>query len=660
MSELARSKRRKESEVTKKVQIRRLDEVTINQIAAGEVVERPASVVKELVENAIDAGATQIEVEIKNGGRQLIRVTDNGCGMEREDAVLAIERHTTSKINQADDLWQIKSLGFRGEALPSIASVSKFEIITKPHQQEHGTLVEVIGGVLKKVKDIGASSGTSVKIKDLFYNTPARLKYLKSIPTEAGHISEIITRLAIGYPEISFRLKHHQYELLFTPGNGNINDTLVAIFGQEIYRELLPLNSFDNGSGLRVSGWFGKPSVVRTNRNYEIFFINRRFFQSRTLSVAAEKAYHTLLPIARYPFIILFLEIDPRRIDVNAHPTKLEVRFDKENEVFKAVFHNVRQSLREHNLIAEWVDAPGEITNAQKGGAVTPAQNQHPPLDKQEAEMGKEKTKELAPTNLGLNYTRFENGPGNTMMVKEAMACEVGKEHPQVVPDPVTTQAQVDNYVNKPENATQQEVEKELQNNCQDCYVFPKVVKGIYIIVEDQNGLLFIDQHAAHERILYERFMKKSKETLGTQKLLIPETVTLNHSDYRLILERLSFFAGIGFELEAFGGQTIIIRGVPISLVDYNYKQVFLDLIEQYNSFETFKDPSEIKEAFIITMACRTAIKAKDKLNVLEMENLIKDLFQCDNPYTCPHGRPTVFRMSYEELAKKFLRRGQR
>ncbi|HYH04070.1 MAG TPA: DNA mismatch repair endonuclease MutL, partial [Bacillota bacterium] len=327
--------------------VHRLDEVTINKIAAGEIVERPASVIKELVENSIDAGATRIEIEIKSGGRQLIKIVDNGCGMEREDAVLAIERHSTSKLTVSDDLWSLRTLGFRGEALPSIASVSRFEIITKPQHQAFGTYIEVNSGLLKKVKDIGAPDGTTIMVHDLFYNTPARLKYLKTIPTETGYISEIVARLALGYPNISFRLQHQQYELLFTPGNGSLEETIVAVFGKEVAKEMIPIEHEENG--IKVTGYYGKPSIARNNRNYEIFFVNRRYFHSRTLGAAVEKAFHTLLPIARYPFAVIFLEIDPALVDINVHPSKQEVKFAQDSDVFKPVYHAVHNSLKSYS-----------------------------------------------------------------------------------------------------------------------------------------------------------------------------------------------------------------------------------------------------------------------------------------------------------------------
>ena len=556
----------------------------------------------------------RIEVEIKNGGRQLIRVTDDGSGMEREDAVLAIERHTTSKINSADDLWRLSTLGFRGEALATIAAVSQFELISKTKDQDFGVQIEVKGGLLQKVKDVGAPDGTTVKVQDLFYNTPARLKYLKTIPTETNYINEIISRLALGYPEISFRLQHHEYELLFTPGKGDLYETMIAVFGNEIVKDMIPVNYQENS--FKISGYIGKPSVAKNNRNNEIFFVNRRYFHNRTLSAAVEKAYHTLLPIARYPFVILFLEIDPQAVDINVHPTKMEVRFSNDSDLFKAFYHSIRKTLTDNSLISEWI-APDEDLLALKYHTSNINAKTIQPVE-----------------NLAINYQETGAGPIEVASVSEApSAADQYQSNPQFIAS--TMQSIV----------------------APNFYVFPKAVLNTYIIAQDEKGLLFIDQHAAHERILFERYMQRTKEFLGAQALLIPETVNLNYAQFKVVSERLPVFADLGFEIETFGGQTIILRSVPLTLVNLNYQQLIVDLIDQFIEFETFKNPAEIKEAFITTMACRTAIKAGDTLNLLEMEALVKDLFKCQNPYTCPHGRPTVFRIGHEELAKKFLRR---
>lgn len=567
-----------------------------------------------MVENAIDASATRIEIEIKNGGRQLIRVTDDGSGMEREDAVLAIERHTTSKISSAEDLRRVNTLGFRGEALATIAAVSHFELITKTKERDLGALVEVKGGLIQKVKDVGAPDGTTVKVQELFYNTPARLKYLKTIPTETTYIGEIVSRLALGYPGISFRLQHQEYELLFTPGKGDLYETIVAVFGAAVAKEMIPLSYQEND--FKISGFIGKPSIAKNNRNNEIFFVNHRYFHSRTLSVAVEKAFHTLLPIARYPFVLLFLEINPETVDINVHPTKMEVRFSNDSELFKAFYHSIRKTLVDNSLISEWI-APEEDLLALK---------YQTPVVKSE----KVQTAE----NLAINYRELQAGPEEVLAVGEGSL-------PDAEYQTAATVAPLPN-----ETAI-----------LQDFYVFPKAVDNTYLIVQDEKGLLFVDQHAAHERILFERYMNRTKEFLGAQALLIPETVNLNYAQFKVVADRLPLFVELGFEIETFGGQTIIIRTVPLSLLNLNYQQIIVDLVDQFLEFETFKNPAEIKEAFITTMACRTAIKAGDNLNHLEMEALIKDLFKCENPYTCPHGRPTVFRISNEELAKKFQRR---
>lgn len=616
--------------------VHRLDDNTINKIAAGEIVERPASVVKELVENSIDAGASIIEIEIKNGGRQLIKVTDNGCGMEHEDAILAIERHATSKIFVSDDLLNLRSLGFRGEALPSIASVSNFSLLTKTKAADCGTLIEIKAGVVKKVKQTGSPDGTTITVQDLFFNTPARLKYLKSIPTEAGNISEIVARMALGYPEISFRLQHQEYEMLFTSGNNNIYDTITAIFGKEFAKEMVAIKY--EADGLKIHGYYGKPAIARTNRKYEIFYVNRRFVYSRLLSSAVEKAYHTLLPIARYPFVVLFLEIDPGLVDVNVHPAKYEVKFVDESTIYKAVYHTIHSSLKENSLLANWIspeDSYRQLLNSNGAGKTESVSAPKPvinPFSSNNSNSNPVAPKPIYRDNLNIKYDSFEHTNEEVASVQEETR---------------TTTYNNETY----------DLGSAKGLDLSNIYIFPKTIKNTYILIQDGKGLLFIDQHAAHERIIYERLFQSSNETLGTQSLLIPETVTLSYAQFKAIVERLKLFNDLGFELETFGGNTLIIRGIPVVLLDMDYKQIVLDLIEEYLSFKTFKSPAEIKEAFIITMACRTAIKAGDKISPIEIEGLIKDLFKCDNPYTCPHGRPTIFRMNYEELEKKFLRR---
>lgn len=536
--------------------------------------------------------------------------------MEREDAVLAIERHTTSKISSVDDLWQLSTLGFRGEALATIAAVSNFELITKTKEQDFGTLVEVKGGLIQKVKDVGAPDGTTVKVQNLFFNTPARLKYLKTIPTETTYISEIISRMALGYPEISFRLQHHEYELLFTPGKGDLYETMVAVFGDEIAKNMIPVSYEENS--FRIHGYIGKPSIAKNNRKHEIFFVNRRYFHSRTLSAAAEKAYHTLLPIARYPFVVLFLEISPQTVDINVHPTKMEVRFSNDSELFKGFYHSIRKTLTDNALISEWITPEEDLLALKYQNPNTNPQSAH------------------SVENLTINYQAAVNSvPQGATSVKE-------------------TASSTDEYRTAKEKAI---TEIPVSVATPDFYVFPKAVSNTYMIALDEKGLLFIDQHAAHERILFERYMQRTREFLGAQALLIPETVNLNYVQFKVVSDRLTLFADLGFEIETFGGQTIILRSVPLTLVNLDYQQIIVDLVDQFIEFETFKDPAEIKEAFITTMACRTAVKAGDNLNLLEMEALVKDLFKCENPYTCPHGRPTIFRIGYDELGKKFLRR---
>lgn len=612
------------------MKVHRLDDLTINQIAAGEVVERPASVVKELVENAIDAGATQIQIEIKNGGRQSIKVVDNGVGMEREDAVLSIERHATSKINQSNDLLNLNSLGFRGEALASIASVSTMNLITKTVTAEFGTMLEIKGGILNKAKNIGAPDGTTIIVEDLFYNTPARLKYLKSIPSETTYISEFVTWLALGHPNISFQLKHHENELLFTSGNGDLRETLIALYGKDTAKEMFAFEAVDHN--LKTKGFFGKPSVARANRKQEIFFVNGRNIHSRLLCSAVEKAYRTLLPIARYPFVIVFLEIPPEIVDVNVHPTKLEVRFSNESDIYRFVYHTLHNALKENSLISDWINPDSNLQ-------LPPSSNNYPVA------------KQMPPQNATINYQNYQeirSMPSSATAVQERSMEAVTY---QPTNENVASAAFAPVTVSSPAPGDRGKAEY------RNWYIYPKAASNTYLIVQDEQGLLFIDQHAAHERVLFEKFMKQTAEILDSQALLIPETVTLNYAQYKMVSERLSIFNELGFEIELFGGRSLIIRGVPLPLLNMDYTQIILDLIEEYMNFKTFKNPAEIKAAFIITMACRSAIKAGDKLELMESENLVKDLFNCENPYTCPHGRPTVFRMTFDDLAKKFLRR---
>ncbi|MGE5558277.1 MAG: DNA mismatch repair endonuclease MutL [Bacillota bacterium] len=580
-----------------------LDEATISRIAAGEIIDRPASVVKELVENSIDAGSGNIEIEIKNGGRQLIRVTDDGCGMTRDEALLALERHATSKIKTIDDLSTLKSLGFRGEALPSIAAVSRMEIYTKPKRNKQGTYLEINGGRIEKVKPAGCKDGTSIYIHDLFSNVPARLKYLKSIPTEAGLIADILGKIVLAYPDIAFRLLHHNYTVLQTAG-GDPYQNIAAVFGKDTAKEMIAFSW--EGEKINIHGWLGKPSIAKSSRQYEILFVNKRLIKNRIISSALEKAFHTLLPISRYPFAIVFLEVGGEKIDVNVHPSKQEIRFSNEGDVFRLIYHAVNGTLRQHNLIPNWQ-----------------LQDEKEPIDPKSAancQYKMDPLPQLAPPAAANVYASGDYTP----LLETTLALRESRDVPRF--------------------------------STANIHILPCVLCGVYIIAEDEHGLIFFDLHAAHERIIYEKFMQNKFDD-HRQIFLIPENIPLTYPQMKAVQNLLPIFKDMGFELEEFGPGTLLLRSVPGNFAGDNPQEVLGDLIDLFLSLEQFQNPHELKEKFWTRLACRKALKAGDKMKPQEIEALIVELYTCENPFTCPHGRPTMVRIETGELEKKFIRR---
>lgn len=585
--------------------IRLLDDVTINQIAAGEVVERPASVVKELLENALDAGATRIEVEIRAGGRHLIRVTDNGSGMERDDAVMALERHATSKIERVDDLTTLTSLGFRGEALASIAAVSHLRLVTATKEGAAGTSIEAEGGVIKRVQEVGSPPGTTVVVSDLFYNVPPRLKYLKAIPTEASYIADVVGRLSLARPDVSFKLNHGDFEVLFTPGTGDLTEATCAVFGRELCKDLIPVDG-EKGA-VRVHGLVGKPENARSNRQSQYFYVNGRPVKSHLVAAALEKAYHTLLPIARFPLAALFVELPGAEVDVNVHPAKAEVRFHAEGEIFRAVFGAVSHALRQNSLLPSWVGGDNPLPGAAARFAET------------------EGTPAAAVSVQGvLSYQPVDTVPAAHEETAAALALDSGLPRPSGDRAPV----------------------------CLD-----GVLDDTYILASDGNGLVIIDQHAAHERVLYEKYMDTPDGRIDSQSLALSESLDLNYRQYRVVADHVATFEALGYLVEPFGGKSVVIRAVPAVQGINDHRQLLMDLIEQFLTMETFRNPRELREAFIITMSCRAAVKAGDRLTPAERQALVERLWRTQNPYTCPHGRPTMIRLSRDEMDRRFRRR---
>ncbi len=663
--------------------IKILDPITANQIAAGEVVERPASVVKELVENAVDAGAGKIEVEVASAGVELIRVTDDGCGMQREDAVLAFQRHATSKIFSVSDLGAIATLGFRGEALPSIASVSNIEVFTREKQCIGGTRLFLSAGKVDHVQDTGCPVGTTINVRDLFFNTPARRKFLKSDATELGQISDIVNRLAMAYPGISFKLINRGRVLLHTPGNGSLMETVSRIYGIELAREMIPIMTEDGD--LRVTGLLGRPHQTRSTRTKQTFFINSRYIRSKVLTEAVADGYHTLVPNNRYPLVILNLQVPPSAVDVNVHPTKLEVKFAKEGALVGFVAGAVRKTLTDNSLVPRVQSGYqcGPLAEPIPDGYKLPAKD-YPlfpgeELYVQSVMTGQEnldnKAILLSSDLPGWIKDGYSNGSGETpsgnvtdsrtnLPVQET---EKLPKSPDVTPDcpPENgSEEQKPSVAALAINALLHGSPEIDSRTCplleQESGKLPELqplgqINLTYIVAKGQDGLYIIDQHAAHERLNYEKFWAQAAAgRLESQLLLNPITLELTNQEMELLLENILQFSDLGFLLEHFGGNTFLLRGYPAN-VD-NPQSLVHDLLELFSNGEKTIDPRKLREEFIYMLACKASVKANQRLSMAEMEHLLWRLNQAENPFSCPHGRPTIIAISEAELAKRFHR----
>ncbi|MFZ5639140.1 MAG: DNA mismatch repair endonuclease MutL [Bacillota bacterium] len=609
-----------------------LDELTANQIAAGEVVERPASVVKELVENAIDAGGTTIEVEIEDGGIKSIGITDNGSGLEKEDVALAFQRHATSKIRVAEDLDMINTLGFRGEALPSIAAVAEVEMNTRPARDTAGSRIVVRGSEVLQHRETGCPAGTTVRITDLFYNTPARLKHMKSATVEGGHCGDVVTRLALAHPEISFRFRHNDREVFQTTGSGDLRDTIASLFGVRFTRDMLSVTAGEGAFNFR--GYLGKPAVSRASRHHQYIFVNGRYIRSRLISEAVEKGYHTMLMTGRRPVFVLAFEVDPRMVDVNIHPTKLEVRFQQEKELAAMVTDAVRAALLENPLIPQAIDKADEqaveVTDSKAG----------------ETAIGEAYVQD----RLDFKGRRGrEEEPAGGGAVREIAA---GYQQVSVpVPAPLRVPVHApDTDINMRDHDIPRGVE-----------IFPDLrplgqIDNTYIVAGGDDGLYLVDQHAAHERILYEKFFSRCGQKDFTQELLLPVTMELGYQDAQVLLNNIVVFTELGFIIEHFGGDTFLLRGAPLAVKKGEEKKIFLDLLDYFSLNQHKITGKELREHLIIGMACKAAIKANQRLSPEEITSLLADLAGTAAPFTCPHGRPTVIHMTNYELQKKFKR----
>ena len=788
-----------------------LDELTINQIAAGEVIERPASVVKEMVENSIDAGATNIVVEIKNGGISYIRVIDNGKGIERDDVEIAFERHATSKIRSAADLQEVKSMGFRGEALASIAAIANVELISRTENQPTGEKVIAEGGEVLSVEEVACSVGTSITVRNLFYNTPVRYKFLKKDFTETGYIEDVITRAALVHPEIAFKLINTGKTTISTNGNGDIKSVVYSIFGKEIAEEIIPIEY--EYEYIKVKGVIGKPAIARSNRANQMFFINERYVKDKTLTAAAEQAYKGMIPIGKFAFLILNLEMTPSKVDVNVHPAKLEVRFSEDNVVFQAVYHAIKNNLLTADLISdreknkeikeaskdafkidydtinkgglfgkgintETTDATIKIDNAElaanfrqnieesKVEPITEPKTEIEEMDvferlKKLREQLKEDIVANPTIQLTDNYKKMEqkyhdiitatdeikntkedddnqevnqkqeernyNEEANQKQEEVIYNQENNKEQEEINTVQEDTQKNEELNLNVEENeAPQDEIQKQEENNetkeqkvekvkddilsfesmyreifgkepyggrlkpeepkkevkedkykiteedlsdnvsvfesipeyQRPTYKFIGIAFKTYIILEMNNELYIMDQHAAHERILYEKVKKNffSDTQKESQMLLLPDVITLTNKEMGIAKDNMSLFERAGFVIEEFGENTLKVSGVPEVCVDLDTKELFMETLDEVNTVaRTAKQEKE--EKFIATVACKAAVKANMALTEEEVTSLMNELLKLPNPFSCPHGRPTVIKMSKYDIERKFARK---
>ena len=682
-----------------------LDELTINKIAAGEVIERPASVVKELVENSIDAGATNITVEIQNGGISKIRIIDNGSGMNKDDLEFAFERHATSKIRQADDLENVKSMGFRGEALASIAAIAHVELTTKTEDDETGHKIVVEGGKVLEMEDSASQKGTTITVSNLFFNTPVRYKFLKRDFTEAGYIEDAVTRIALANPNIAIKLINGNKTIIQTNGNGDLKTVIYNIYGKEIAEGLLEVNY--EYEGIKVTGAIGKPEIARSNRSYQMFFVNKRYIKDKTLSAGVEQAFKGLIPIGKYGVVILNIEIEPNKIDVNVHPTKLEIRFQEEQKVFKAIYHSVKETLLKGDLIKEpekeekieqqTIDAKmgtPEIEGSKQEKVESVLEQKEEV--KKPSFMGLFKKKEKDSDEFIENYSTntleeifAQKNVGQTQEIKipteeqkEKMdnIIEKQKELENPIVEEPTSKNFDEMYVktfgklpetqiaeqnsNKIDNKTLKQVEnisvfeeKESYNNIPN-YKFIGALFSTYIVIEIKDEVYIIDQHAAHERVMYEKVKKNfySNMEKDSQIMLLPDIIELSHKEKSIVKENTELFKKAGFIIEEFGDNTIRLIGVPSLCMDLDTKELFLEILDEIDTVAiTAKQEKEDK--FISTIACKAAVKANMKLTKEEVDTLMRQLLVLPNPFTCPHGRPTAIKMTRYDIERKFNRK---
>lgn len=698
-----------------------LDQITIDKIAAGEVIERPASVVKELVENAIDAGSGSVTVEIKEGGISYMRIADNGCGIARDDVQNAFLRHSTSKIRAAEDLEHIASLGFRGEALSSIAAVSQVEMITKTKEQLLGTRYQIAGGKEEGLEDTGASDGTTFLIRQLFYNVPARRKFLKTPITEASHVGDLMTRLALSHPEISFQFINNGQSRLHTSGNGNLKDVIYHVYGREITANLIPLEYKNNG--LSLSGYIGAPLISRGNRNFENYFINGRYVKSNIIYRAIEDAYKDFSMQHKFPFTVFHITIDGEHVDVNVHPTKMELRFNNQQEVYNTLYEAIDSALHGKELIpkvtldepkvprAEVVPVTKEKQNFRTTGSSVSFASTAGNMTKQAAQSEmwagvqtpvKQKTKIPPKEERNLDYFMEQMKKRVTSYHQQNSSAEVKSRSDIFKPERQADRIReaVSQYKATARDAKKQEFPKKtdvtpeipgtakttaekttangqgidikanekpeqmdlfedrfLDKERKADYTLIGQIFDTYWLVQFENSLYIIDQHAAHERVLYERTLREMKNREFTSQMISPPIIlNLTMQEAELLRQYMDRFTRIGFEFEEFGQDSFAVRSVPDNLFSIAKKDLLLEMIDHLSDELNRNQPSDLIDEKIASMSCKAAVKGNMSLSAAEVDTLIGELLLLDNPYHCPHGRPTIISMTKRELEKKFKR----
>lgn len=641
-----------------------LDQKTIDQIAAGEVIERPASVVKELVENSVDAGATAVTVEIRDGGTSLIRVTDNGSGIDREQVAIAFLRHSTSKIRAVEDLFHVSSLGFRGEALSSIASIAMVELITKTADADAGVRYVIEGGVEKRLEDTAAPEGTTFLVRSLFYNTPARRKFLKSPMTEAGYVSELMERLALSRPDISFQFISNGQTKLHTSGNHNLKDVIYHIYGREIAGNLAEIDAAEGP--VRVTGFIGKPVVSRGNRGYENYFINGRYIRSNLIAKGIEEGYRTFMMQHKYPFTALHFTIDGSLLDVNVHPTKMELRFSNQEQLYRFVRETIRQGLMEKELIPE-VKLTEEETE-QKPEPKQRTEPEFPGMQQGEKPQGLEKASgEATPQERNLEYflsqmrkrvteefRQKKEGPAEASPEKEPKSEPLQEEGQR--PEPVRQEKMVLREKGSYEAQQLDLFESRLLNPAtkSDIRIIGQLFET-YWLVQFEDKFYMIDQHAAHEKVLYERTVKSlANKEITSQMVSPPLILTLTMQEAAKLAEYQEYFTELGFEIEPFGGKEYAVSAVPANLYGLAEKELFLELLDSLE-YVNGKN-TELVLHKIASMSCKAAVKGNQRMSMSEAQALIEELLTLENPYNCPHGRPTIISMTKQEIEKKFKR----